>query len=108
MSSFFFIGEIINDIIFLGQPSYFRNCQENITLSPITYQQVLEVCLSIAARPVKTEGDNIVIDSLLREVFEKIDRRVSGLVLKKLFLMTTDSNLRTRAINVFGLVHPLV
>ena len=96
-------GKLI--IIDLGAKS---NLSPVISLWDKTYTQVLDVCVSIAARPVKTEGDNLVIDSLLREVFEKIDRRVSGLVLKKLFLMTADSNLRTRAIKVFGLVHPLV
>jgi len=91
----------------LGQTSYFKNCQEALTLSPTTYQQVLQVCATIATRPVITEGDYQVIEFLLRKLFGMLEIRAALLVLKQLFMMSTDSELRTRAQDVFKTIHPL-
>lgn len=91
----------------LRQPSYFKNCQESLTLFPAAYKQVLAICIAISKRPIKTEGDNLIVESLLKSVFELFDRRTSGLVLKQLFTMTSDSELRNRAQGVYRMVHPL-
>ncbi len=91
----------------LGQKSWFKNCQENLALSKVAYNQVIDICIAIAGRPILTQGDKLVVESMLHSLFELFERKQSGLILKLVFTKTTNRDVRLAAQSAFQQVHPL-
>lgn len=101
----YIIGEYNKYVV--GQISYFRNCMEYITVSQTTYEIVMDICIWISEREILTQGDNLIIDSLLKQMFELFDSKTSVLVLGQLCQKTKNANLRERAKAALLYVHPL-
>ena len=91
----------------IGQASYFKNCQENLTLSAINYAQVIEVCEAISQRAVLLDIDSLTIETLFRDMFKLFNRQYAGLVLRIILTQSRNQVLRSRAQSAFYIVHPL-
>lgn len=91
----------------IGQPSYFKNCQENLMLSAVNYTQVIEVCETISQRAVLLDIDMLTIETLFRDMFKLFDRQYAGLVLRIILTQSHNVVIRSRAQSAFYIVHPL-
>lgn len=114
MQANIFGGEIDTQFAFseynkfaVGQQSLFKNCQENLTLSPVSYTQVIDLCFEISRRAVLLDIDLLMIESLFHDMFALFDHHYAGIVLRLILAKTQDPVLRKRAQSAFHIVHPL-
>ena len=91
----------------IAQPSYYKNCQENLTLSPVFYSLVIDLCIAISRRAVLLEIDLLMIESLFRDMFALFDHHNAGVLLRLILLKTQNPVIRTRAQSAFHIVHPI-
>lgn len=91
----------------LGQVSLFKNCQENLTLSRVSYIQVVDLCIAISQRSVLLEVDLLMIEALLHDMFVLFNQQEASLVLRFIFSKTHNPIVRERAQSAFVLAHPI-